>query len=152
MMTRPGSKATAMIPLRPAALPTTAAAPAPMNTNEKVPTNSARSLGAIRLDIVHSRAKVDRSARTVHASVTPTSPRRVLTELRLRQAGVKSKCASASQTTLVRLLRLHRFCDNRRKPDLASLSSRNGGLRLINPPYDLLRRVPEVTRRALFVL
>src|ERR1700676_3646757 len=115
MMAKPWAKATAMIPLRPAPPPTTAAAPAPMNTNEKVPTNSARSLGAIRLDIVHSRDKFDRSARAVHASVTLTSQRRVLTELRLREAGEKSKYASASQTTLVRLLRLHRFCDNRQK-------------------------------------
>src|SRR6267378_1908773 len=55
MMAKPWAKATAMIPLRPAPPPTTAAAPAPMNTNEKVPMNSARSLGTIRLDIVDSR-------------------------------------------------------------------------------------------------
>src|SRR5882762_2819657 len=55
MMARPWAKATAVIPLRPAPPPITAAAPAPMNTNEKVPMNSARSLGAIRLDIFDSR-------------------------------------------------------------------------------------------------
>jgi hypothetical protein len=38
--------------------------PAPMNTNEKVPMNSARSLGAIRLDIFLSRDEIDRSARS----------------------------------------------------------------------------------------
>src|ERR1700737_3759138 len=53
-----------MIPLRPAPPPTTAAAPAPMNTNEKVPMNSARSFGAIRLDIVDSRGEIDRPARS----------------------------------------------------------------------------------------
>src|SRR5229473_7476959 len=55
MMARPWAKATAVMPLRPAPPPITAAAPAPMNTNEKVPMNSARSLGAIGLDIVDSR-------------------------------------------------------------------------------------------------
>src|SRR5216684_8941382 len=60
MMAKPWAKATAVIPLRPAPPPTTAAAPAPMNTNEKVPMNSARSLGAIRLDIVDSRDEIDR--------------------------------------------------------------------------------------------
>src|SRR6267154_1213455 len=64
MMARPWAKATAVIPLRPAPLPTTAAAPAPMNTNEKVPMNSARSLGAIRLDIVDSRDEIDRPAQS----------------------------------------------------------------------------------------
>src|SRR6202022_3864768 len=64
MMAKPWAKATAVIPLRPAPPPTTAAAPAPMNTNEKVPMNSARSLGAIRLDIVLSRDVIDRSARS----------------------------------------------------------------------------------------
>src|ERR1700674_2408202 len=52
MMVKPWAKATAVMPLSPAPPPTTAAVPAPMNTNEKVPMNSARSLGAIRLDIV----------------------------------------------------------------------------------------------------
>ena len=37
-------EAIADIPLRPTPVPTTAAAPAPMNTNAKVPMNSARSL------------------------------------------------------------------------------------------------------------
>src|SRR5215471_16309295 len=55
MMVRPWANAIAAIPLRPTPSPTTAAAPAPMNTNEKVPMNSARSLGAVLLDIVHSR-------------------------------------------------------------------------------------------------
>src|ERR1700676_2126443 len=64
MMAKPWAKATAMIPLRPAPPPTTAAAPAPMNTNEKVPINSARSLGAIRLDIVDSRVRLSRAARS----------------------------------------------------------------------------------------
>src|SRR5882757_9778140 len=64
MMARPWAKATAVIPLRPAPPPTTAAAPAPMNTNEQVPMNSARSLGAIRLDIVDSIDEIDRSARS----------------------------------------------------------------------------------------
>src|SRR5882672_7572357 len=59
MMARPCARATAVIPDRPAP-PTTAAAPAPMNTNEKVPMNSARSFGAIRLDIVDSRGEIDR--------------------------------------------------------------------------------------------
>src|SRR5438132_10890913 len=63
MMARPWAKATAVIPLRPAP-PTTAAMPAPMNTNEKVPMNSARSLVAIRLDIVDSRDQMDCSARS----------------------------------------------------------------------------------------
>src|SRR5258705_12036708 len=63
MMARPWAKATAVIPSRPAPLPTTAAAPAPMNTNEKVPMNSARSLGAIRLDMFLSRDEIDRLAR-----------------------------------------------------------------------------------------
>src|SRR5258707_1236062 len=49
------ANAIATIPGRPTPSPTTAAAPAPMNTNEKVPMNSARSLGANRLDIVDSR-------------------------------------------------------------------------------------------------
>src|ERR1700692_219094 len=55
MMVKPWARALAPIPGRPTPPPTTAAAPAPMNTNEKVPMNSARSLGAIRLDIVNSR-------------------------------------------------------------------------------------------------
>src|ERR1700680_2591567 len=64
MMARPWAKATATIPLRPVPPPTTAAVPAPMNTNEKVPMNSARSLGAIRLDIVDSTDEIDCSARS----------------------------------------------------------------------------------------
>src|SRR5216684_5709250 len=64
MMASPWAKATAMIPLRPVPPPTTAAVPAPMNTNEKVPMNSARSLGAIRLDIVDFRDEIDRSAQS----------------------------------------------------------------------------------------
>src|ERR1700730_13826903 len=52
MMVKPCAKAIATIPGRPTPSPTTAAAPAPMNTKAKVPMNSARSLGAIRLDIV----------------------------------------------------------------------------------------------------
>src|ERR1700694_1017593 len=59
MMARPWAKATAVIPLTAEPQPTTAAAPAPMNTNEKVPMNSARSLGAIRLDIVDSTDEIE---------------------------------------------------------------------------------------------
>src|ERR1700704_5968664 len=51
MMAKPWAKATATIPLRPAPPPTTAAAPAPMKTNERVPMNSTRSFNVIRLDI-----------------------------------------------------------------------------------------------------
>src|SRR5882757_4209344 len=57
MMVKPWAKAIAAIPGRPTPSPTTAAAPAPMNINAKVPMNSARSLGAIRLDIVDSRGE-----------------------------------------------------------------------------------------------
>src|ERR1700738_4364077 len=64
MMARPWAKATATIPLRTVPPPTTAAVPAPMNTNEKVPMNSARSLGAIRLDIFDSTDEIDCSARS----------------------------------------------------------------------------------------
>src|ERR1700676_2802680 len=64
MMAKPWAKAIAAMPGRPTPSPTTAAAPAPMNTNEKVPMNSARSLGAIRLDIVLSRDEIDRPARS----------------------------------------------------------------------------------------
>src|SRR5882757_24654 len=51
MMVKPWAKAIAAIPGRPTLSPTTAAAPAPMNTNAKVPMNSARSLGAREFDI-----------------------------------------------------------------------------------------------------
>src|ERR1700736_1528072 len=60
MMARPWASATAVIPLRPAPPPTTAAVPAPMNTNAKVPMNSARSLGAIRSDIILSGDEINR--------------------------------------------------------------------------------------------
>src|SRR3979411_901192 len=63
-MVRPWATAIAAIPGRPTPSPTTAAAPAPMKINAKVPMNSARSLGAIRLDIVDSRDEIDRSARS----------------------------------------------------------------------------------------
>src|SRR5258708_1800142 len=63
-MARPCAKAIPVIPRQPTPLPTTAAAPAPMNTKAKVPTNSARSFGAIRLDIVFSIGEIDRSARS----------------------------------------------------------------------------------------
>src|SRR3954451_14448875 len=63
-MVKPCASAIAAIPGKPTPSPTTAAAPAPMKTNEKVPMNSARSLGAIRLDIVDSTEEVDRSTRT----------------------------------------------------------------------------------------
>src|ERR1700682_5813234 len=63
MTVKPWAKAPAVIPLRPAPSPITAAAPAPMNINAKVPMNSARSLGAIRLDMVDSRDEIDRLAR-----------------------------------------------------------------------------------------
>src|SRR5580704_6921230 len=54
MIVKPWARAIAAIPGRPTPSPTTAAAPAPMNTKANVPMNSARSLGAIRLDIVLS--------------------------------------------------------------------------------------------------
>src|ERR1700745_3927766 len=60
MMARPCANAIATIPGMPTPSPTTAAAPAPMNTNAKVPMNSARSLGAIRLDIVLSGDEINR--------------------------------------------------------------------------------------------
>src|SRR3981189_3415185 len=107
MMARPWAKATGVIPLRPAPRPTTAAAPAPMNTNEKVPMNSARSLGAIRLDIIFSRDKFGAWREPFTPRVTLASPRHLLTDARLREPGAKLKYASASQTALVRLLRLH---------------------------------------------
>src|SRR5882672_6062208 len=53
-----------MRPGRPTPSPTTAPAPAPMNISAKVPMNSARSLDAIRLDMVLSRDEIDRSARS----------------------------------------------------------------------------------------
>src|ERR1700676_4734956 len=59
MMGTPWANALATIPGMPTPSPTTAAAPAPMNTNAKVPMNSARSFGAIRLDIVDSRDEID---------------------------------------------------------------------------------------------
>src|SRR5215831_15257949 len=49
MIVKPCAKATATIPDKPRPVPTTAAALAPINTNEKVPMNSARSLDAIPL-------------------------------------------------------------------------------------------------------
>src|ERR1700722_20329384 len=55
MMVKPWAEGSAAIPGRPTPSPTTAAVPAPMNTKAKVPMNSARSLGAIRLDIVDSK-------------------------------------------------------------------------------------------------
>src|SRR4030081_808548 len=55
MMVKPWARAIAAMPGRPTPSPTTAAVPAPMNTNEKVPMNSARSLAVIRLDILDSR-------------------------------------------------------------------------------------------------
>src|SRR2546428_4639600 len=64
MTVKPWAKATAATPGRPAPPPTTAAAPAPMNISAKVPMNSARSLAAIRLDIVNSRDEIDGSARS----------------------------------------------------------------------------------------
>src|ERR1700758_133408 len=60
MMGRPCANAIATILGMPTPSPTTAAAPAPMNTNAKGPMNSARSLGAIRLDIVDSRDEINR--------------------------------------------------------------------------------------------
>jgi hypothetical protein len=64
MTVKPWAKAIAATPGRPVPSPITAAAPAPMNINAKVPMNSARSLGASRLDIVDSRDELDRSARS----------------------------------------------------------------------------------------
>src|SRR6266705_1404720 len=68
MMVKPWAKAIAATPGRPTPSPTTAAAPAPMNINAKVPMNSARSLGAIRLDIVDARD--ERAARCDQLSGT----------------------------------------------------------------------------------
>src|SRR5580693_9482249 len=62
-MVKPWAKAIAAIPGRPTPSPTTAAAPAPMNTKAKVPMNSARSLGAILVDIVYLQREV-RSCRS----------------------------------------------------------------------------------------
>src|SRR5882757_3939071 len=64
MTVKPWAKAIATIPGGPTPSPITAAAPAPMKINAKVPMNSARSLGAIRLDIVDSRDEINRSARS----------------------------------------------------------------------------------------
>src|ERR1700730_18184861 len=58
MMVKPWAKAIAARPGRPTPSPTTAAAPAPMNIKVKVPMNSARSFGAIRLDMVFSRDEI----------------------------------------------------------------------------------------------
>src|SRR3984957_2502692 len=59
MIARPCANAIATIPASPTPSPTTAAVPAPMNTNAKVPMNSARSFGAIRLDIIDSEDEID---------------------------------------------------------------------------------------------
>src|SRR5712672_106628 len=67
MTVKPWAKAIAMRPGRPTPSPTTAPAPAPMNINAKVPMNSARSLGAIRLGIVDSRDEIDRLTRSDRA-------------------------------------------------------------------------------------
>src|SRR5216683_8104900 len=69
MTVKPWAKAVATIPGRPTPSPTTAPAPAPMNINAKVPMNSARSLGAIRLDIVLSRDEIDRGATTRQGTI-----------------------------------------------------------------------------------
>jgi len=55
MIVKPWAKAIAVMPGKPTPSPTTAEAPAPMNTKAKVPISSARSLGAIRLDIADLR-------------------------------------------------------------------------------------------------
>src|ERR1700687_3224196 len=105
MMARPWAKAIAVIPGRTTPLPTTAAGPAPMNkkgkgpvnsaaaparmnTKAKVPMISARSFGAIRLDIVDSRGEID-ARRAI--SLAPGNKARVLkmaddTEARRRPA------------------------------------------------------------------
>src|SRR6266852_7223691 len=67
MTVKPWANAIAMRPGRPTPSPITAPAPAPMNINAKVPMNSARSLGAIRLGIVDSRDEIDRLARSDRA-------------------------------------------------------------------------------------
>src|SRR6267154_2472795 len=67
MTVKPWAKAIAAMPGRPTPSPTTAAVPAPMNINARVPMNSARSLGAIRLGIVDSRDEIDRLARSDRA-------------------------------------------------------------------------------------
>src|SRR6202790_5214769 len=60
MMATPCANAIATIPGIQTPSPTTAAVPAPMNTNAKVPMNSARSLGAIRSDIILSGDEINR--------------------------------------------------------------------------------------------
>src|SRR5882757_3247552 len=55
MMVRPWANAMATIPGRPRPSPTTAAVPAPMNTNAKVPMNSASNFDGIWLDIANSQ-------------------------------------------------------------------------------------------------
>src|SRR5229473_8471180 len=150
MMAKPWASAIATIPGRPTPSPTTAAAPAPMNTNEKVPMNSARSLGAIRLDIVLSRDEIDRSARAVHAQRYSCFATSSVDRIALRKTGVKSKYASASQTTLVRLLRLHWFCDNLRKPEVIQLQLPNASaqaLALPTHPGGTRREHPRARRR-----
>src|SRR4030088_153215 len=55
MMVKPWARAIAAMPGRPTPSPTTAAVPAPMNTNEKVPMNPEGSLVVFGLDILDSR-------------------------------------------------------------------------------------------------
>src|ERR1700677_4088039 len=62
MTVKPWAKAIATIPGRPTPSPSTAPAPAPMNINAKVPMNSARSLAAIRFDIVDSKDEIGSAA------------------------------------------------------------------------------------------
>src|SRR3981081_3287790 len=73
MMVTPWAKAIAAMPGGPTPLPTTDAAPAPMNKNAKGPMNSARSLGAIRL--VMARSKIRLTAR--RDQVRPETMRRL---------------------------------------------------------------------------
>src|SRR5712671_1033165 len=96
MTVKPWAKAIATIPGRPTPSPTTAPAPAPMNINAKVPMNSARSLGTIRLDIVLSRDEIDRWRDQVCAKQQNVSERS-------RQHGRVPPAGEASGSTPQRL-------------------------------------------------
>src|SRR5271163_69428 len=69
MMVKPWAKAIVAIPGKPTPWPTMAAAPAPMNTNAKVTINSARSLGAIGLNILISRDEFPSRLRRTRARI-----------------------------------------------------------------------------------
>src|SRR5277367_1398388 len=69
MMVKPWAKAIVAIPGKPTPWPTMAAAPAPMNTNAKVPINSATSLGASGLNILISRDEFPSGLRRTRARI-----------------------------------------------------------------------------------